>query len=239
MLTRSRIVSSASALAGEPADEPLPRGVPESLRFETAADIETELLRDLNNSTENRAMAKVPVRLQPQNREFTLPQSGLEDAAYISLSFDESPNVTPIPVNITTASMVDAEARDGRRSIGFYGDKPQTGITSWLPSGTETLTIWYDKSPATDPSADQSTFTIAQSYVPLLKLLLAAQMLEWMGKPLGAMLMGRISRGLEQWKDYVTNGKQQGIVEKHAWRPGRYNSGGSQWDAWPGRVPFE
>jgi len=192
------------------------------LRFETAADIETELVRDLNLSPQNRTMSKFPLRLTPGSREFTINQPGLEDPAYVSLTHDNEPNMVPLDVDIGNATLMNSAAMDGRLAVGFFDDKPQRGITSWLPDGTETLMIWYDRSPNTDPSPDQATFTISDSYVPLLKLMLAGQMLELMGKPIGKMLEARISRGLAQWEQFAKRGKQQGVIKKTAYRPGRY-----------------
>lgn len=208
------------------------------LRFSIAADFETELVRDLNLSTQGRTMAKVPVYLYSGTREFTLPQSGLEDPVYVTSTSEGADDSIPTPVEIGNISNLDSDAYDGRRVVAFFSDKPQRGMVSWMPSGAETLSIWYDRSPSTDPGPDQSTFSITDSYVPLLKLLLAGQMLELMGKPLGEMLKNRIARGLKQWEKFAKNGKQQGTVKKSTFRPGRFQ-GGNIWSAWPGRIPFE
>lgn len=213
--------------------------MPEWLRYELAADLETELLRDENLSAANRTLASFSVRLSPGQREFSVSQTGLEDPTFVSVTFDGSPDTVPDPVNITNAALIDSEARDGRRSVAFFSDKPQRGMVSWVPAGNETLRIWYDKSPATDPNPDQATFTITDSYVPLLKLLLAAQMLELTKQPIGDMLKSRIARGLKQWEKFVRSGKQIGVIQKTPWRPGRYGRSASQWDAWPGRVAIE
>lgn len=209
------------------------------LRFETAADIETELTRDLNLSPQNRTMSKFPMRLTPNSREFQINQMGLEDPVYVSLSRDGEPDLIPLDIRIGDISMINSVARDGRLAVAFYGDKPQRGITSWTPDGTETITVWFDRSPDTDPSAEQATFTITDSYVPLLKLLLAAQMLELMKQPIGKILESRISNGMAQWKQYARRGKQQGVIKKTAYRPGRYRERGTNWSAFPGRVGSE
>ena len=238
MLTRSRIIARASGYAGEPADEPLPTGIPHWMRYEIVAELETELLRDEVLSSQNRMMAKVPIRLTAGKREFILNQSGMEDPAYISLTVEGDTNTVPIPIEIGNVTMLDQDARDGRRTIGFYADRPQTGVLSWMPTAGEILTIWYDRSPATDPNPEQATLTITESYAPLLSLLLAAQMLELLKQPIGEMLKGRIARGLKQWERFARNGKQQGVVKKGTYRPERFRLG-NIWDAWPGRVPLE
>jgi hypothetical protein len=87
-------------------------------------------------------------------------------------------------------------------------------VLSWTPRAGETLTVWFDRSPNTDPSAEQSTFTITDSYVPHLKLMLAAQMLEMMNKKPGPVLTTRIAKGVEQWEEFVASGRQQGVVDK-------------------------
>lgn len=209
------------------------------LRYEMAADIETELTRDMSLSTANRTMAKFPLRLQPGQREFTLSQPGLEDPAYISMTFEGGAEYVPVPVEISNVATLDRDAQDGRRTVAFFADRPQTGITSWIPDGSETLQVWYDRSPDTDPSPEQSTFTITESYVPLLKLLLAAQMLELLKQPIGELLKNRIARGLKQWEKFARSGKQQGIIKKTVgFKPERFRAG-NIWAAWPGRVPFE
>jgi hypothetical protein len=238
-LTRSRVVAGASGFAGEPPDEPLPTGVPMWLRFEIVADLETELMREANLSTQNRTMSKVPVRLIAGNREFSLPGIGIEDAAYITLNTEGTASLVPLPIEISDISVVEADAGIGRRTVAFTSDKPQRGLLSWVPGNDETLTIWYDRSPVTDPSADLQTFSITDSYVPLLKLLLAAQMIELMKQPLGEVLRSRIARGMKQWDKFVRKGKQQGIIKKTSYRSQLHNQGASQWDAWPGRVNFD
>jgi len=239
MLTRSRIISDASGYAGEPPDEPLPTGVPEWMRYAIAADLETELLRELNLSAENRTLSSYQLRLQAGNREFTVGQPDFENASFATLSMNSNPNASPASIDITNLSLLPGITDDGRRAIAFYSDKPQRGMVSWMPSGDETITIWYDRSPQTDPSVDQATFTIAASYVPLLKLQLAAQMLELMNKPIGVMLASRISRGLKQWEKFVKASKQQGVIQKTPWRPGRYGSRSAPTPFWPNGTNFE
>jgi len=238
MLTRSRVIAGASGLAGEPPDEPLPGGIPHWLRFEMAADIETELLRDLNQSDQNRTMARAVVHLNAGAREFTLQSFGLENPVYIQLSRDSDSQAIPESIDISNIATLDADSRDGKRTAAFYGDKPQQGMLSFLPTGDETITVWYDRSPNTDPSADQSTFTITDSYVPLLKARLAAEMLELLGKPIGPMLVAKITRGMKQWEDFVTSNRQQGVIEK---TPGlrRGRQPRSIYDAHPARINFE
>ncbi len=238
MLTRSRIISDASGYAGEPPDEPLPNGVPEWMRYSIAAELEVELLRDLNLSAENRTLSSYPVRLRPGTREFIVSQPNLENPSFATISLSGMPSANPKSIDISNLSLLPGIADDGRRAIAFYSDNPQRGMVSWNPSGDETITIWYDRSPETDPSAEQSTFTIAASYVPLLKLLLAAQILELMKQPIGEMLKGRISRGMDQWKRFVKQSHQQGIVQKTAWRPGRYRTGTPE-PFWPNGTNFE
>lgn len=209
------------------------------LRYEIAADIETELVRDMNLSTANRTLAKFPVYLHGGQREFTISQAGLEDPAYVSMTVEGGSEMVPLPIEIGNVATLDHDALDGRRVVAFFDDNPQRGIVSWEPNGSETLQIWYDRSPATDPSPEQSNFTISDSYVPLLKLLLAAQILELLKQPIGELLKNRIARGLKQWEKFVKSGKQQGIVRKTVgFRPERFRVGGN-WSAWPGRVPFE
>nr|AUN37434.1 hypothetical protein [uncultured bacterium] len=238
MLTRSRVIAGASGLAGEPPDEPLPAGIPQWLRYEMAADIETELLRDMNLSAQNRTMASYPIRLNAGEREFSLTQAGLENPVFIALGRDGAPNEIPQPVEITNLSNIYDDARANRRSVAFFADKPQRGMLSWIPQNGETLTVWYDRSPNTDPSAETSTFTIQNGYVPLLKHRLAAWMLELLGKPIGAMLAASIQRGMDQWQSFVSRERQEGLVEKTTYRGSR-NTGGSVYDTWPARINFE
>lgn len=237
-LTRSRIISDASGYAGEPADEPLPAGVPEWLRYNIAADLEVELLRDLNLSAENRTLSSYPVHLQPGNREFTVTQPNLENPSFATIAFSGTPMANPKSIDISNLSLLPGIADDDRRAIAFFSDNPQRGMVSWNPSGDETITIWYDRSPETDPSADQATFVLTASYVPLLKLQLAAQMLELMKQPIGIMLASRIARSMEQWKQFVKRGRQQGVIQKTPWRPGRYDSG-TPAPFWPNGTNFE
>lgn len=241
MITRSRIISDASGYAGEPADEPLPAGVPEWMRYSIAADLEVEMLRDLNLSEENRTLTSYQVRLQPGKREFTTSRPDLENATYVQLSMSGNSNANPTSIDISNLTLLSGIENDGRRAIAFYDDNPQRGIVSWLPSGTETLTIWYDRSPDIDPNPEQATFTLTTSYIPLLKLLLAAQMIELMKQKLSdyPLLQSRISRGMEQWKKFVKSGRQQGIIEKTAWRPGRYRHSGTPAPFWPNGIEFE
>lgn len=238
MITRSRLIAGASGIAGEPPDEPLPTGVPHWLRYETAADLETELMRDINLSAENRTMASYTVRLGNGQREFTVSQPRLENAAFVSLSYPDQPNRQPIDVEIGNVALIGDDERRGKRTVSFYDDKPQRAILSWSPGDNEELRIWYDRTPNTDPSAEQSTFTIADAYVPLLKLLLAATMLEMMNKPLGELLKARITSGREQWKKFVKNSRQQGIVQKTP----HYTPRGARRAVSPDgdfRIPFE
>jgi hypothetical protein len=236
MLTRSRIIAGASAIAGEPPNEPQPGGVPEWLRYETAADLETELLRDENLSAANRTLASYEVRLAKDQREFAVTQPGLEDPVAVSMRYHDNTQLRPLDIEISNIVLMSDNERESKRAIAFYSDKPQQGMVSWKPLGTEILRFWYDRSPETAPDADKSTFTITESYVPLLKLLLAASMLEMMGKAPGAMLASRIQRGMDQWKRYVKNGKQQGVIKKTpSFKPSRYrvNTDGDF------RIPFE
>lgn len=216
MLTRSRLISDASAIAGGPANSPLPDGVPESLRFTTASELEVELCRDLALSPEMRLVSSTPIQLQVENQDFTLPAGDLEAATYVSVSTADG---QPRDVDITNLSQLNINRQEGRLAVGFYGERPQRGRVSWIPTGTETLTVWYDRSPQTDPSPDQATFTITDSYLPLLKLMLAAQMLEFTGKTVGPVLAARISRGLKQWLKFVDRNRQSGVVEKSSWSP--------------------
>lgn len=215
MLTRSRIIADASALCGEPNTSPLPEGIPESTRYFLVSDLETELTRDLNLSPTDHLISSTPVQLGVQEQDFIVPGSNVESPCYVSVTIDDAPLWWPRSpdVEITNLAQINQNILEGRLAVAFY-DQNRKGRVSWLPLGTETLTVWYDRSPQTDPSPDQSQFTITTSYVPLLKLMLAAQMLELMGKPIGAMLMSRISRGLQQWEKYVRRNRQPGTIEK-------------------------
>lgn len=231
MLTRSRIVASASALAGEPPNCPMPEGIPEFLRYETLADLESAFLTDLNLSPEDRTVSSTTVNLQVDNRDFSLPGSNIETPCYVSVTSSDSPEpwLRARDVEITNLSQLNQNYRERKLAIAFYSDKPRQAKVSWNPTGLETLTIWYDRSPQTDPSPDQATFTIADGYLPLLKLMLGAQMLEMMGRPIGTMLASRIDRGLKQWEKYVKRNRQTGCVEKAQWAPKRARSGAGIW----------
>lgn len=228
MLTRSRIVSDASALAGNPPDTPQPDGIPASVRFFIAADLETELIRDLNLSPEDHLVSSVPIQLSYQQQEFIVPGSNVESPCYVSVKVVDPPVWWPntSDVEITNLSQLTQNFRERRIACAFYDQRPIKGKVSWLPLGTETLTVWYDRSPQTDPSPDQSTFTITDGYLPLLKLLLAAQMMEMMGKPVGKIMEGRIDRGMKQWEKYVKRSRQPGTISKPSWIDSRRRSGG-------------
>jgi hypothetical protein len=228
LLTRSRIIDDASQLAGGPNNSPVPDGVPESLRFILAADLETEMIRDLNQSPEDHLVSSVPIQLNYQQQDFIVPGSNVESPCYVSVKVIDPPVWWPntSDVEITNLSQLTQNFRERRIACAFYDQRPIKGKVSWLPLGTETLTVWYDRSPITDPSPDQATFTITDSYVPLLKLLLAAQMMEMTGKPIGAFLMSRIDRGMKQWEKYVKRNRQPGTVTKASWIDSRRRSGG-------------
>jgi hypothetical protein len=217
MLTRSRVIAGASGLAGEPPDEPQPSGIPMWLRYEIAADIETEMIRDLNLSVQNRTMARTEIYLTPGSREFSLPNAGLENAVHITLQRSDA-GEQKRTIDISNIALLEGDEREGKRTVGFYGDKPQRGMLSWSPASGDKLIIWYDRSPNTDPDPETATFTITDSYVPHLKLMLAAQMLEMLDKKPGPVLAARIARGIEQWEQFVASGRQQGVIEKSTWR---------------------
>lgn len=216
MITRSRLISDASSIAGNPPNTPVPDGIPESDRFVWAADLEVELIRDLNLSPEDRLVSSVPVQLNVQNQDFVVPGSNVESPCYVSVAITDPPLWWPnsADIEITNLAQINQNIREGRLAVAFYDQRPIRGRVSWQPLGTETLTVWYDRSPQTDPSPDLSTFIITDSYVPLLKLMLAAQMREAMEKPIGTMLMARITRGLDQWSKYVRRNRQPGTVVK-------------------------
>lgn len=229
MLTRSRVINDASAMAGSPANTPMPDGIPEHVRWFTLADLETSLILDGNLSPENRFVSSTPVQLQAQVQDFLLPGASIESPCYVQVTIDDSPVWWPRSpdVEITNLSQINQNIREGRLAVAFYDQNPIKGKVSWLPIGTETLTVWYDRSPVTDPSADQAQFIITTGYVPLLKLMLAAQMMEMMGKPIGTMLTARITRGLAQWEKYTKRNRQPGCVEKPVFqsRRSRYQQG--------------
>lgn len=229
MITRSRIVSGGSALASEPPDEPLPRGVPMHLRYELCADIETDLLRDVNLSSENRAVSMTEITFSPQQPDFAVDVPDLETPCYAQLLLLPT-DAFPVDVEITNLSLLLGKTFGRRLCVAFYDDHPQQGKVSWLPTGEETLRLWYDRSPVTDPSPDQANMTLTDSYLPLVKLLLAAQMLELTGKTVGAVLQSRITRSMKQWERFVTQSRQQGVAIKEPWRRSRGYGRRGAWD---------
>jgi len=232
MLTRSRLIADSSSFAGEPPTTPVPDGVPEALRFSLLADLETELIRDANLATEDRYVSSTPVQLQIDTRDFVLSGANIESPCYVSVISSDMPAPwnRDRDVDITNLTQLNQNYREGKLAVAFYSDRPRRGRVSWNPTGLETLTVWYDKSPQVDPSVDQATMTITDSYLPLLKLLLAAQMLELMKQPIGNMLKSRIQRGLSQWEKYTKRNRQSGTVEKSSWAPTR-RTGRGPWNS--------
>ena len=235
MLTRSRIISDASGICGNPPTTPMPDGIPEADRFIWAADLETELVRDLNLSPEDHLVSSTPIQLQVQNQDFLLTGNGVESPCYVSVEIPDAPTWWPNSrdVEITNLAQINTNIWERRLAVAFYDQNPIHGRVSWLPLGTEVLTVWFDYSPQTDPSADQAQFTITAGYLPLLKLMLAAQMMEAMGKPIGTMLMSRIDRGLKQWEKYVKRNRQPGIIQKPSFDggPWRRQRGAGVWNS--------
>lgn len=231
MTTRSRIIAGASMLAGEPENIPLPAGIPHSLRYELCCDVEIGLLRDLNLSDQHRAVSSFPVPLPPRNREITINQADFESPAYVQVLFNPS-DYRWQDVEIVNVGSLEEEYRARHFAIAFYDNNPQKAMLSWEPSLNmqETLRIWYDRSPVEDPDKD-GTSDIDYSYISHLKLQLAAQFMELLGKTPGPVMTARLLKGEQQWRKFVNMSRQAGLASKLPWKPnyGKYRR--NQWAA--------
>lgn len=225
MTTRSRIISGASALCGQLENIPIPQGVPMSTRYEVCCDLEIELLRDLNLSTENRAVGSFPVPLPPGSRNITITNPEMETPCFVQVQFNSS-DIRWQDVQIVNLGSLEREYLAGHLAIAFYDNNPQQAMLSWEPSLStgETLRVWFDRSPVEDPEMTGQT-DIDFSYVGYLKLMLAAQLMELIGKAPGPVMSARLVRSEGQWQRFVKQSRQQGLAEKIPWRGMRSQRG--------------
>lgn len=216
MATRSRIISGARALAGDPPDEPLPDGIPMYLAYETAYDYETTMLNDLNLSDQNRTVRKTDISLYGET--FTTGQADFGEPTYAQ--WIPEPNATFFPsVDIVNLTSLNEARLNGRLAVAFYGDT-QEGQVSWPAEGAEQLRLWYDRLPDEDGLITDIP-ALSSAYHPYLKLRCAARFRELMGLEVGKVLADDIDESRTQWKKYARMSRQQGLVQKNPWNPHR------------------
>lgn len=219
MATRSRIISGARALAGEPQDCPLEDGgLPMSLSYETAYDYETSMLNDLNLSDQNRTVRKVDISLNGET--FVTGQSDFGEPTYAQLIIDPGDTFFP-SVDIVNLTSLNESRLNGRYAVAFYGDT-QEGEVSWIGEPPQQLRLWYDRLPEEDGLISDRP-SISSAYHPHLKLQLAALWLELMGKPIkrDSALASMIDKGEKQWQKYSRLSRGQGLVTKVPFNPHR------------------
>lgn len=212
MQSRSRIISSIRTLCGEAGDAPLSEGgLPTSLIFEELVGIESMMLRDLNLSTKSARVAKAEIDLGQDDESFTVPQTDFHTPAYAYLRTDQSSDFW-YPVEIAEQPSLGQLAVNGTLAIAFSGT-PRTGYFSWIPDGTQTLRIWYERDGDDAPTMAGST-ELGNLYDEYLKLQCAAQCREHLKMELGQVLSARLAKSERQWRDHVTKGQQRGLGSK-------------------------
>lgn len=208
-VTRQSLKNSVRTLCGEPPDLPLPAGLPDNLIFEELTSIETEMLRDLDLSSQSRRVDKIEVSLASEQEEFTITASDFNAPAFVYLQTD--PNSTiwyPVEI-IDHAGLVQAGI-NGVLAISVVGT---TGYTSWVPDGSQTVRFWYERNGMDDPALAEST-ELGNLYDEYLKLQTAAQCKEHMGVKIGDVMAARLARSERQWQRYVNRGRQRGRGHK-------------------------
>lgn len=218
MSTRSRIAYGVRVLAGGPADEPLPNGLPEHAIYEVITNCESQMLIDVNLSDQNRRVISKPIPLNPNTYDFGVNASNLSVPAFAQLRISPT-DAWQSPVDIVNLASIDQAGVEGRVAVAFYGN-PLRARLSWLPQSNEqqVLTIWFDRVIDVDGSLTEEP-AIEDAYTVHLKLQSVALCLEMMGKPIGEGLKAQIAKGERQWKRYVDNSGQQGVITKPSSHP--------------------
>lgn len=196
-------------LCGEPRDVPLPDGLPDNLIFEELTSIETEMLRDLDLSSQSRRVAKVEVSLSAEQDEFAISAGDFNASAFAYLQTDVNSNIW-YPVEIIDHAGLVQAGIDGHLAISIVGT---TGYTSWVPDGSHTLRLWYERDGMDDPGLAEST-ELGNLYDEYLKLQTAAQCKEHLGLKIGDVMMARLAKSERQWQRYVNRGRQRGTAYK-------------------------
>lgn len=210
-LPRSQLIASIRTLAGEPPDTPLPEGLPTSLIFEELVGVEAMMLRDLDLTKKNARVAMTEIDLTQDQEDFSVSLGDFHAPAYVYLRQDSSSNYW-YPVEIVEHSSLGQAAQNGTMAIAFSGT-PSTAYLSWMPDGTQTLRIWYERGGDDYPTLAGST-ELGNLYDEYLKLQVAAQCREHLKLELGSMLSARLAKSERQWSRYTTRGHQRGIGTK-------------------------
>ena len=206
---RSELVAGVYRYLGNVPDGPMPDGCPLQTVFQVLSDCESELLRDVELSDQNRRVDKFDLRLG--GATFTIPRADFHSPAYAFLRTDEASDLW-YPVEITNHAALN-EAGWGRRlALAFYCS-PQKGEVSWEPAAGQTLRVWYDRSGEASPVMAGQT-DISSLYDSLLVIRAAAQCRELMGLPVGPVLAQRLAAGGEQWRRHANSSRQQTTAEK-------------------------
>ena len=218
MTTRSRLSSGVRTLCGDPADEPLPNGLPEHVIYEVLTGVETSMLIDVNLSDQNRRVVSKSITLQPNSYDFAVNAGNLSVPSFAEVRLDPS-DAWPMPVDIVNRASIGRAGEDGRMAVAFYGN-PLRAALSWIPQAGErhVLTIWYDRTVDTDGALSDSP-PIEDAYTEHLKLQAAAQCRELMKLDVGEVLAARIRKGETQWQRYTRMNGQQGVVKKSSSHP--------------------
>jgi hypothetical protein len=221
-LQKSQILSSIRTLCGGPPDLPLPDGLPSELIFEEINNYEAVMLRDLDLGQKNRRVTKVEYTLTSNQEDLPISETDFHAPAYVYLRTD-STNDLWSPVDIVEQSTLPEAAASQVLAIAF-SETPQVARFSWMPEGSHTLRIWYERAGNDRPSLDDTT-EIGSLYDEYLKTQVAAQCIEHMGKEIGPMLQTRLNKSEGQWKRYVSRSSQRGAGFKaRSFTPPRYRN---------------
>lgn len=209
-VTRQWLKNSVRTLCGEPADLPLPDGLPDNLIWEELISIETEMLRDLDLSSQSRRVAKIEVSLSAEQDEFAITAGDFNAPAFAYLQTDVNSNIW-YPVEIVDHAGITQAGISGVLAVSIVGS---TGYTSWVPDGSHTLRLWYERNGMDDPALGEST-ELGNLYDGYLKLQAAAQCMEHLGRKIGDVMAARLVKSERQWQRYVNRGRQRGQGAKN------------------------
>lgn len=194
------------------------------------------MLIDVNLSDQNRRVTSKPITLTPNKSDFAMNAGDLGVPAFAEVKLNTL-DPWPTPVDIVNRASIGRAGSDGRLAVAFYGDPLQAAL-SWIPQPGEqhTLTVWYDRTIDLDGALSESP-AMQDAYTEHLKLQAAAQCRELMGLDVGQVLGSRLGKGEEQWKRFVRQSGQQGVVKKPSSHPragrrtaGRFQPpGGGRW----------